>query len=85
MRSTHPLYYSASAVAMASRYVAEEEGTVDVNSAPNEEKFAENEADLELHRVVFHGDLEGTLDSLQRGADVSVHDRYGKSESCWSE
>lgn len=65
---------------MASRYIVGDEGSeclVDVNSAPKLDKVAENEAELELHRVVFHGDLQGAIDALERGADVSVQDRYG--------
>ena len=62
---------------MASRYVAEED-LVDLNPAPKEEKFVEDEAGLELHRVVFHGDLKGAADALERGAEVSAQDRHGK-------
>ena len=73
---------------MASRYVVGEESSEyleeDVSSEPRTENVARDEAQLELHRVVFHGDLAGAKAALERGASVSVHDRFGESgDSYW--
>jgi ankyrin repeat protein len=68
---------------MASRYVVGEESSEyleeDVSSEPRTENVARDEAQLELHRVVFHGDLAGAKAALERGASVSVHDRFGNT------
>ena len=73
---------------MASRYVVGEEGSQcleeDVSSEPRTENVARDEAQLELHRVVFHGDLASAKAALERGASVSVQDRFGESgDSYW--
>ena len=65
---------------MASRYVVGEEDPQyleDVSLEPGAENVARDEAQLELHRVVFHGDLAGAKDALDRGASVSVQDKFG--------
>jgi ankyrin repeat protein len=68
---------------MASRYVVGEEGSQcleeDVSSEPRTENVARDEAQLELHRVVFHGDLASAKAALERGASVSVQDRFGNT------
>ena len=66
---------------MASRYVVEDEGSecvVDGGSQPNTERYARDEAQLELHRAVFRGDLATTQETLERGASVSLMDRFGQ-------
>ena len=66
---------------MASRYVVGEEEDSqyldDVGSERQTNNVATDEAQLELHRVVFHGDLPGARAALERGASVSVQDRFG--------
>lgn len=67
---------------MACRYVSGEDDSprlVDVYSTPKTEKVAKGETELELHRAVFHGDLDGAKDALERGADVSIQDKYGNT------
>ena len=68
---------------MAGRYVTGEDGSqcvVESGSQPKtEEEWARDEAQLELHRVVFHGDLSGAQEALEKGASVSVQDKFGAS------
>lgn len=48
-----------------------------VRSNLSREDVAKDEAALELHRVVFHGDPVGTEEALEKGASVSTQDRFG--------
>lgn len=56
-----------------------EESFVDMDPAAeaSSDKVAEDESELELHRAVFHGDLDGAEAALERGANASIQDRHG--------
>lgn len=64
---------------MASKYEDGSPSFVDMDPAAEAsiEKVAEDESELELHRAVFHGDLDGAEAALERGANASIQDRHG--------
>ena len=72
----------------SNRVVAEEGGSprltdVDLGTGSKSFKREEEEGgggggyELELHRAVFHGDLDAAMAELKRGADTSLQDRHG--------
>ena len=71
----------------SNRVVAEEGGSprltdVDLGTGSKSFKREEEEgggggSELELHRAVFHGDLDTAKAELERGADASLQDRHG--------
>ena len=71
----------------SNRVVAEEGGSprltdVDLGTGSKSFKREEEEgggggSELELHRAVFHGDLDAAKAELKRGADTSLQDRHG--------
>lgn len=73
---------------MASNYIPREDGLQrldDVELATGTEKIADDESELELHRAVFHGDVDGAKAALERGANASIQDRFGvlKHRQMW--